>query len=62
MHGVRGVSTLYYVQAEIGVRGRGFRTAGKSGAAVVAGVGTGSGRCRNGLRVVAAVEVGIPLT
>jgi hypothetical protein len=26
------------------------------------GVGTGSRRCRNGQRVVAAVEVGVPLT
>jgi hypothetical protein len=33
MHGVRGVSTLYYKQAEIGVAGQGFWTMGKSGVA-----------------------------
>jgi hypothetical protein len=61
MHGVRGVSTLYYKRAEIGVGGQGFRTVGKLGAAAV-GVGTSSRRCRNGQRAVAAVEVGVPLT
>jgi hypothetical protein len=35
---------------------------GKSGAAAAAGVGTGGRRCRNGRRVVVAVEVGVPLT
>jgi hypothetical protein len=35
---------------------------GKLGAAVAAGVGTGSSRCRNGWRAVAAAEVGVPLT
>jgi hypothetical protein len=62
MRGVRGVSTLYYKRAEIGVRDWGFRTAGKSGAAAAAGVGTGSGRCGNGQRAVVAAEVGVPLT
>jgi hypothetical protein len=63
MHGVRGVSTLYYKRAEIGVGDWGFRTVGKSGAAAAAaGVGTGGGRCGNGRKAVAAVEVGVPLT
>jgi hypothetical protein len=35
---------------------------GKSGVAAAAGVGTGSGRCGNGQRAVAAAEVGVPLT
>jgi hypothetical protein len=34
---------------------------GKSGVAAV-GMGTGSGRCRNGRRAVAVAEVGVPLT
>jgi hypothetical protein len=34
---------------------------GRSGAAV-AGVGTSSGRCRNGQRAVAVAEVWVPLT
>jgi hypothetical protein len=29
---------------------------------VAAGVGTGGRRCRNGVRVVAVAEVGVPLT
>jgi hypothetical protein len=62
MCGVRGVSTLYYKRAEIGVGDCGFRTAGKSGAAAAAGVGTGGGRCGNGWKAVAAAEVGVPLT
>jgi hypothetical protein len=61
MCGVRGVSTLFYKQADIGVRGLGFQTVGRFGVAVV-GVGTGSSRCRNGLRVVGATEVGVPIT
>jgi hypothetical protein len=35
---------------------------GKSGVVVVAGMGTGSGRCGNGWKAVAAAEVGVPLT
>jgi hypothetical protein len=61
VHGVRGVSTLFYKQAEIGVRGLGFQTMGRSGVAA-AGMGTGGSGCRNGPGVVAVVEVGSPLT